>query len=180
MKWAKMWQKRMMESIANQIFRKRCYNNRGVGINIYRNNTKKGEKEMNSINPRFKTLSMTGTVISTIGRVQVVFSVMLAGGGVLVTMLMQLLDNESNAFIIGVAGVILGVLAAVGGILYVAFGQVISCFVSTEDNTHATDEKIQALIVVQQEMLQIMKKQSTMSDVAAEPKMTDSITDKKE
>ncbi len=88
-------------------------------------------------NSRFKTLLSLGKTISIIGWVIVGF----AG----LTLFLSLASCTSGNKFEGTIGFIIGILTAGFGYLVVANGQLISCFVGIEDNTHKTVESLQEL-----------------------------------
>lgn len=88
-------------------------------------------------NSRFKTLLALGKTLSTVGWVIVGF----AG----LTLLLSLASCTSGNKFEGTIGFIIGILTAGFGYLVVANGQIISCFVSMEDNTHKTVELLNEL-----------------------------------
>lgn len=88
-------------------------------------------------NSRFKSLLALGRTITIIGWVIVGF----AG----LTLLLSLASCTSGNKFEGTIGFIIGILTAGFGYLVVANGQIISCFVSIEDNTHKTVEQLNEL-----------------------------------
>lgn len=88
---------------------------------------------------RFKTLLAFGKFFSFLGWVVVVIGVIIPSG-----------------FTRGPEGLVAGLLVAVYGLILVASGQGISCFVSIENNTHAT-------MVAQQAILSLMRGQTQPS-----------------
>ena len=99
-------------------------------------------------NQRYKTLLAFGKFFSFIGWVVVVI-----GGIIFFVGLSQLGQRDlfGGSSSIGSMGLVTGLLVAIYGIMLVASGQGISCFVSIENNTHAT-------MLAQQAILNIMHK----------------------
>ncbi|MHB9041583.1 MAG: hypothetical protein ACYC4T_13085 [Melioribacteraceae bacterium] len=91
-------------------------------------------------NSRFKTLLSLGKTISIIGWVIVGFA-----GLTIFSSLTSCVSNDSFAKAIGLLSFPIGLLTGAFGYLFVAMGQMISCFVSMEDNTHKTAELLNEL-----------------------------------
>ena len=79
---------------------------------------------------RYKTLLSLGKLISIIG-----WFVVFLGGILFIVGLGQL--NEGYG-IMSASGLVSGIIVSVFGLICVAFGQVISCFVSIENNTNSS------------------------------------------
>ena len=91
-------------------------------------------------NSRFKTLLSLGKTISIIGWVIVGFA-----GLTIFSSLTSCISNDGFAKAIGLLSFPIGLLTGAFGYFFVAMGQMISCFVSMEDNTHKTVESLQEL-----------------------------------
>ncbi len=104
-------------------------------------------------NQRYKTLLTFGKFFSLVGWIVVAI-----GGIMFLVGLGQL--GQRNIFGGGAMGLVTGLLIAVYGIMLVASGQGISCFVSIENNTHAT-------MLAQREILNTMRGQSQSSQQTA-------------
>ena len=91
-------------------------------------------------NSRFKTLLALGTTLSTVG--QIIIGV---GGLVAFIGLVSLVGGDSISKPFGLIALASGLLMVGLGYLIVANGQIISCFVSMEDNTHKTVETLNEL-----------------------------------
>ena len=91
-------------------------------------------------NSRFKTLLALGTTLSTVG--QIIIGV---GGLVAFIGLVSLVGGDSISKPFGLIALTSGLLMVGLGYLIVANGQIISCFVSMEDNTHKTVETLNEL-----------------------------------
>lgn len=91
-------------------------------------------------NFRFKTLLSLGRTITIIGWVIVGFA-----GLTIFSSLTSCVSNDGFAKAIGLLSFPIGLLTGAFGYLFVAMGQMISCFVSMEDNTHKTVEQLNEL-----------------------------------
>lgn len=85
-------------------------------------------------NTRFTTLLSLGQFVSFFGWIVVLVSAI----GIVVG-----IDSIKS---LGVIVIIGGVISLINGILVVAIGQIISCFVSIESNTHKTNSLLEELI----------------------------------
>jgi len=103
---------------------------------------------------RFKTLLAFGKFFSFIGWVVVIIGVIISFVGV--SQLGQRSGFGGGTSPLGPAGLVSGLLVAVYGLILVASGQGITCFVSIENNTHAT-------MVAQQAILNLMRGQTQSS-----------------
>jgi len=103
---------------------------------------------------RFKTLLAFGKFFSFIGWVVVIIGVIVSFVGV--SQLGQRSGFGGGTSPLGPAGLVAGLLVAVYGLILVASGQGISCFVSIENNTHAT-------MVAQQAILSLIRGQTQPS-----------------
>jgi hypothetical protein len=92
------------------------------------------------INSRFKTLLSLGKTITIIGWVIVGFAAL-----TIFSSLKSCVSNDSFAKAIGMLSFPIGLLSGAFGYFFVAMGQMISCFVSMEDNTHETVELLNEL-----------------------------------
>lgn len=91
-------------------------------------------------NSRFKSLLALGRTITIIGWVIVGFA-----GLTIFSSLTSCVSNDGFAKAIGLLSFPIGLLTGAFGYLFVAMGQMISCFVSMEDNTHRTVEQLNEL-----------------------------------
>lgn len=90
---------------------------------------------------RFKTLWATSRVISTLGWITIsggtAFSVIAAAA---------VLNSRKGTLLVAAVAAAPGFLAAVSGWLIVAAGQLISCFISIEQNTRASSKAQDAIL----------------------------------
>jgi hypothetical protein len=89
---------------------------------------------------RFKTLLSLGKTISVIGWVIVGLAAL-----TIFSSLTSCITDDSMAKAFGMITFPIGLLTGALGYLFVAMGQMISCFVSIEVNTHKTSEILEAL-----------------------------------
>jgi len=91
-------------------------------------------------NARFKTLLSLGKTISVFGWVIVGFAAL-----TIFSSLTSCVSNDSMAKAFAMITFPIGLLTGAFGYFFVAIGQMISCFLSIEDNTHKTVELLNDL-----------------------------------
>lgn len=91
-------------------------------------------------NSRFKTLLSLGKTISVIGWIIVGLAAL-----TIFSSLSSCVANDTMAKAFGMITFPVGLLTGALGYLFVALGQMISCFVSIEDNTYQTKEAVEIL-----------------------------------
>lgn len=116
-------------------------------------------------NPRFTTLLGLGKFITFMGWVVVII------GAIIFLYSLSQLGERSMFRNMSTAGLITGMVIAVNGLILVATGQIISCFVAIEGNTYDT-------IQMQKTILSFMKNQQANPEEIRQDKKKSAKSDK--
>ncbi|MEW6507333.1 MAG: hypothetical protein AB1432_06250 [Bacteroidota bacterium] len=89
---------------------------------------------------KFGTLLGLSKTLSTIGQI-----IIAVGGLFAVLGLFSFIGGDSFTKPMGLLGLLSGLIMVGLGYIIIAYGQVIECFISIEENTHKTSEILEAL-----------------------------------